>query len=262
MGLKTIAFTKARKITELIYTWIMQSAPKLADKISAYRAGYLPEERREIERRLFEGDLLGVISTSALELGIDIGELYVCILVGYPGTITQTWQRGGRVGRKERESLILMVSMQNALDQYFMKHPQAFFKSEYEAAVVNPSNKPILKAHVECAASELAIPLNDKYFPEEKSPEIFAELKSEGPLVQSVADRSYRAQRRRPQLDVDIRSIGDSWTIFVPAAETRGGRKRWWAAWAGTGCSASATWAASISTARASMKWSSWTRKK
>ncbi len=215
MGLKTIAFTKARKITELIYTWVIQSSPELASKISAYRAGYLPEERREIERKLFEGELLGVISTSALEMGIDIGELDVCILVGYPGTITATWQRGGRVGRKDRESLIILVAQQNALDQYFMKHPQAFFASEYESAVVDPENKPILKSHIECSASELAIPENDKYFSPEKYPEIFEELKQEGKLVQLISDRSYRARRRRPQLDVDIRSIGESWTIFL-----------------------------------------------
>jgi len=224
MGMKTIAFTKARKITELIYTWMMQSAPKLADKISAYRAGYLPEERREIERRLFEGELLGVISTSALEMGIDIGELDVCILVGYPGTITQTWQRGGRVGRKERESLIILVSMQNALDQYFMKHPEAFFKSNYEAAVVDPQNKPILKAHIECAASELPIAIDDKYFPEKNSPEIFNELKQEGRLLQSVENRSYHARKRRPQMEVDIRSVGQSWTIFIPAGQTKSGK--------------------------------------
>jgi len=224
-GLKTIAFTKARKITELIYSWLMQGAPKLADKVSAYRAGYLAEERREIEQKLFQGELLGVVSTSALEMGIDIGELDVCILVGYPGTITQTWQRGGRVGRKERESLIVLVAMQNALDQYFMKHPRAFFESGYEAAVVDPHNKPILKAHIECAASELAIPVDDQYFPESKSPELFAELKQEGRLVQSVKDRSYRAQRRRPQLEVDIRSIGDSWTIFIAAKDAESSQR-------------------------------------
>jgi len=224
LGLKTIAFTKARKITELIYTWMMQSAPGLSGKISAYRAGYLPEERREIERRLFSGELLGVISTSALEMGIDIGELDVCILVGYPGTVTQTWQRGGRVGRKERESVIALVSMQNALDQYFMKHPQAFFKSEYEAAVVDPMNRPILKAHIECAASELPVRPDDKYFPEAKSPELFQELKNEGRLVQTVSDKSYVARRKRPQLDVDIRSIGDSWTIFVPPKDLDAGK--------------------------------------
>jgi len=224
-GLKTIAFTKARKITELVYTWVIQAAPKLADKVSAYRAGYLAEERRGIEKKLFEGELLGVISTSALEMGIDIGELDVCILVGYPGTITQTWQRGGRVGRKERESLIALLAMPNALDQYFMKHPRAFFESSYEAAVVDPQNKPILKAHIECAASELAIPVDDRYFPQAKSPELFDELKQEGRLLQSVKDRSFRAQRRRPQLEVDIRSIGDSWTIFLAPKNAESGRR-------------------------------------
>jgi len=225
LGLQTIAFTKARKITELIYTWTMKSSPELAHKISAYRAGYLPEERREIEKKLFEGELLGVISTSALEMGIDIGELDVCILVGYPGTITSTWQRGGRVGRKERESLIILVSQQNALDQYFMKHPEQFFLSDYEAAVVDPENKPILKAHIECAASELAILPDDPYFPEQKSPGLFQELKNEGRLVQMVSDQSYCAARRRPQMEVDIRSVGESWTIFLDRGDPESEKK-------------------------------------
>jgi len=221
MGLKTIAFTKARKITELIYTWVAQSAPELRDKISAYRAGYLPEERREIEKKLFEGELFGVISTSALEMGIDIGELDVCILVGYPGTITATWQRGGRVGRKEKDSLIILVAQPNPLDQFFMKHPKAFFRSDYESAVVDPENKPILKAHIECAGSELAIPIDDPYFPKDKFKAIFEELKNQGKLVQSVSDRSYRARKKRPQLEVDIRSIGEGWTIFLSPEHTQ-----------------------------------------
>jgi len=225
LGLKTICFTKARKITELIYTWISQSSPKLASRVSAYRAGYLPEERREIERRLFEGELLGVISTSALEMGIDIGELDVCILVGYPGTITQTWQRGGRVGRKERESLIVLIAQQNALDQYFMKHPLEFFASDYEAAVVDPENQPILEAHIECAASELLIKPDDRYFPEKKFAEIFHKLKQEGRLIQSVSDKSYRSRRHKPQMDVDIRSVGESWTIFSSPEDAEAGKR-------------------------------------
>ena len=105
-GLRTIVFTKARKITELIYTWTINHAPELENKISPYRAGFLPKERREIERRLFSGDLLGVISTSALELGVDIGGLDCCILCGYPGSVASTWQRAGRVGRHGQESMI------------------------------------------------------------------------------------------------------------------------------------------------------------
>ncbi len=97
-GLRTIVFTKARKITELVYTWTLNYAPELQRKISPYRAGFLPKERREIEARLFRGELLGVVSTSALELGIDIGGLDCCILCGYPGSVSSTWQRAGRVG--------------------------------------------------------------------------------------------------------------------------------------------------------------------
>ena len=110
-GQKTIVFTKARKITELIHQWTVQSNPYLANKISAYRAGYLPTERREIEQKMQSGQMMGVISTSALEMGVDIGGLDVCILVGYPGTITATWQRAGRVGRKERESAIFFITV-------------------------------------------------------------------------------------------------------------------------------------------------------
>jgi DEAD/DEAH box helicase domain-containing protein len=96
--------------------------------VSSYRAGFLPEERREIEKRLATGDLLGVVSTSALEMGIDIGYLDICLLVGYPGTMINTWQRGGRVGRSGRESMIILVAKPDALDQYFMKHADDFFE--------------------------------------------------------------------------------------------------------------------------------------
>ena len=116
-GHRTIAFTKARRITELIHSWVAQGSPELAERIASYRAGYLPQERREIERRLFRGDLTGVIATSALELGIDVGGLDVCILVGYPGSMLSSWQRVGRVGRHERESLTVFVAQPDALDQ-------------------------------------------------------------------------------------------------------------------------------------------------
>ena len=98
-GFRTIVFTQSRKVTELIHVWVSQLSPALRDKISSYRAGFMPEERRDIERRLAGGSLLGVVSTSALEMGIDIGYLDICLLAGYPGTIINTWQRGGRVGR-------------------------------------------------------------------------------------------------------------------------------------------------------------------
>ena len=125
---RTIVFTRARVITELIYRWATLDRRDLRQRISSYRAGYLPEERRQIEAALSTGDLVGVVSTSALELGIDIGGLDICILVGYPGSIVNTWQRAGRVGRADREAVILMIASRDALDQFFMNHPERFFE--------------------------------------------------------------------------------------------------------------------------------------
>lgn len=129
----------------------------MRDKISAYRAGFLPEERREIETRLATGDLLCVVSTSALELGIDIGNLDLCILVGYPGTIMSTWQRAGRVGRDGSQSALVLIAHEDALDQYFMTHPDVFFDMPPETALINPDNPVICKAHLVCAAADLAL---------------------------------------------------------------------------------------------------------
>ncbi len=156
-GLKTIAFTQSRKLTELVHMSVIEMDRGLRNKVSSYRAGFLPEERRVIEQKLAGGTLCAVISTSALELGIDIGGLDLCILVGYPGTVMTTWQRGGRVGRSGRESAIVLIPDQDALDQYIVNHPDRFLESRYENAVIDPFNPEILKAHLPCAAAELPI---------------------------------------------------------------------------------------------------------
>ena len=164
-GQKTILFTKARKITELIHRWTLSSNPGLSGRISAYRSGYLPSERREIEQKLRCGVLDGVICTSALEMGIDIGGLDICILVGYPGTITATWQRAGRVGRMARESAIFLIAQPDALDQYFMRHPKDFFQRGVEAGVVDAANPYLLKSHLVCAAQEVPLRPDDQVYP-------------------------------------------------------------------------------------------------
>ena len=143
-NLRTIVYTQSRKMTELIAIWAGTQAGEYAHRISAYRAGFLPEERREIEAKLSRGELLAVISTSALELGIDIGDLDLCLLVGYPGTIVSTWQREGRVGRSGQESATILIAGEDALDQYFMRNPEDFLQRSPEAAVVNPFNPNIL----------------------------------------------------------------------------------------------------------------------
>ena len=211
---RTIVFTRARVITELIYRWATQSRPDLRRLISSYRAGYLPEERRQIETALNSGDLFGVVSTSALELGIDIGGLDICVLVGYPGSIVNTWQRAGRVGRSGRESLIILVASKDALDQYFMKHPAQFFGRDVEDAVVDPANRYILKHHLACAAREVPLTLDEPEYQLPGWKEAVDELVREGALLESADGDAWYAARKQPHRLVNMRTIGQSWTIY------------------------------------------------
>ncbi|WAC05405.1 MAG: DEAD/DEAH box helicase [Methanoregula sp.] len=163
-GLQTLCFTGSRKMAELITVWAREDArlfsPKLAGSIASYRAGYLPEERRALERQFKEGSLKGVVSTNALELGIDVGSLDAVIISGYPGTMISTRQQAGRAGRNGGASLAILVAQANPLDQYFMNHPDKFFKRLHEHAVVDTDNPYIVSGHMLCAAAE--IPLRDE----------------------------------------------------------------------------------------------------
>ncbi len=213
-GKKTILFTQGRRVTELIHMWVEQMAPALKGKISSYRAGFLPEERRIIERRLASGELLGVISTSALEMGIDIGSLDVCLLVGYPGSVINTWQRGGRVGRSRRESAIILIAQPDALDQYFIRHPEDFFERSFETAVVDPDNSPILKAHLTCAAAEFPLSPEDSFLQPTRHLREIRELEKEGRLLLTARGEEWISAKKRPHREVNIRSIGEAFTIL------------------------------------------------
>jgi DEAD/DEAH box helicase domain-containing protein len=214
-GFRTIAFTQSRKMTELIHLWVSRLTPRLKAKISSYRAGFMPEERREIEKRLATGDLLGVVSTSALEMGIDIGYLDICLLVGYPGTIINTWQRGGRVGRSGRESMIILVAKPDALDQYFMKHPEDFFDRPFEAAILDPDNPYVVQAHLPCAAAETPITMGDAHYWVKDLPEHLEKLELDGSLSRTAdGTPTWFSARRNPHQAVNIRSVGESYTIF------------------------------------------------
>ncbi len=221
-GIRTILFTKARKITELIYSWALDYIPDLAEKISPYRAGFLPRERREIEARLFSGELLGVISTSALEVGVDIGGLDCCILCGYPGSVSSTWQRAGRVGRQGRESLVALIAIEDALDHYFVRHPGAFFKKSHEAAVVDPGNSNILKQHLLCAAAELLLRRDDGVYAFEAVEPLINELTDEKALLKGKRAEVWSPANRRPHRDVGIRAIGQRFSLVNEAGGTIG----------------------------------------
>ncbi len=165
-GSRTLTFTRTRRLTELIYIYSKKRLAELdyglSQLIMPYRAGYLPEDRRKIERELFGGRLLGVVATNALELGIDSGGLEATVLDGYPGSIASTWQQAGRSGRSQGESLSFLVAWDNPLDQYFMRHPDSFFQKGFEHVLVNPENPYILRDHLLCAAWERPIDDTDE----------------------------------------------------------------------------------------------------
>ncbi len=176
---QTLCFTTSRKMAELITRWtreeLQKRSPKLVHSITAYRAGYLPQERRKIENSLKNKRLIGVVSTNALELGIDIGTLDSVIISGYPGTIISTWQQAGRAGRSNTNSLVTLVAFQNPLDQYYMKHPQDFFGKPHEQAIIDLHNRYISLGQMMCAACELPITEKDiKYFPQLFQESIYA----------------------------------------------------------------------------------------
>ncbi|MDA8163745.1 MAG: DEAD/DEAH box helicase [Desulfobacteraceae bacterium] len=212
-GLRTIVYTQSRKMTELVALWTQGRLGELAGKLTAYRSGFLPEDRREIEARLTSGELLGVVSTSALELGIDIGALDICILVGYPGTVMATWQRGGRVGRRQREALIILVGHEDALDQYFLRHPRDFFTRPVEPAVLNPENGAIAERHLLCAAAERPIPVADPLLAPEPVQKAVARMAARGDLLLGADGRQWFTGRKYPHREVDLRGSGSPFVI-------------------------------------------------
>ncbi len=221
-GLRSIVYTQSRKMTELISIWTRRRLGALGEKLSSYRSGFLPEERREIEAKLTSGELLGVVSTSALELGIDIGDLDICILVGYPGTVMQTWQRGGRVGRRLRDSLIILVGHEDALDQYFMRNPKDFFSREVEKAVLNPANRVIARQHLICAAAERHIRLGDPLVAAEPIRQILDEMIQAGELLAGVDGETVYTDRKYPHRGVNLRGSGKPFAIRDPDGEQLG----------------------------------------
>ena len=213
--LRTICYTQSRKMTELIAIWASRRAVSFSDRISAYRAGFLPEERRSIERKLASGDLLAVVSTSALELGIDIGNLDICVLVGYPGTIMSTWQRAGRVGRDGKDSALILIAHEDALDQYFINHPDVFFNMPPEKAIINPWNMVILKQHLECAAAEMSLDRFEPFLNDKTIQKAISELEYSGRLLRSRQGDMWYAARKSPHRDVNLRGTGRSLPIFI-----------------------------------------------
>jgi DEAD/DEAH box helicase domain-containing protein len=165
-GLQLIVFAQSRLSTEILTTYLkddFDGPPGTKEQIRGYRGGYLPQRRREIEKGLREGHVRAVVSTNALELGIDIGALDVCVMAGYPGTIAATWQRAGRAGRRSGRSAAVLIASSAPVDQFVIRHPSYFFDASPEHALINPDNLHILVDHVKCAAFELPFTTTEQY---------------------------------------------------------------------------------------------------
>ncbi len=215
-GLQTIVFARSRLLTEVLLTYIKQDIErKVTDEglIRGYRGGYLPLRRREIERGLREGKILGVVSTNALELGIDIGSLDVAVLAGYPGTIASTWQRAGRAGRKTGRSAAVMVASSAPLDQFIVTHPDYFFSRSVEQALINPDNLSILVSHVECAAFELPF-LDGETFGRAEVGEVLKYLE-ESQILHHTKGKWFYTSEAYPADAISLRSISSDNFVVV-----------------------------------------------
>ena len=220
--IQTITFVRARVLAELIYRYcrddLQRVSPSLANSIRAYRGGYLPEDRREIERQLFSGELLGVVSTSALELGIDIGGLDACIIVGYPGTVASMWQQAGRAGRGSEESVAILIGYNSPIDQYLMKRPGYLFQQSVENVVIDASNPYIAMGHLRCAANELPVTLADEEAFGEMAPALL-ELLEEDHQVRLADDKWYWTGTGYPAADFGLRDMAENNYTIVDTTE-------------------------------------------
>jgi DEAD/DEAH box helicase domain-containing protein len=215
-GARTIAFARSRRAAELLADFAKRGAsPATRDRIKPYRAGYLPEQRREIERELVDGELLAVSTTNALELGIDVGSLEAAVMVGYPGTRASMWQQAGRAGRREGEALAVLVAQDDPLDQYLVTHPDDLFEAPAESAVVDPTNPFVLRPHLLCAAREQPLTEHDLAVFGPAGTGAAEALEAEGKLLRRNGILS--ATRKAPShRDVDIRSAsGDVFAIVI-----------------------------------------------
>ena len=209
--IQTLCFTVSRGMAELIASRIRKdfekSRPELTSKITSYRAGYLPLERREIENALKNRELKGLTTTNALELGIDIGSLDAVIISGYPGSMISAWQQAGRAGRDVDESIVIFVAFENALDQYYMNHPEKFFGSSTENAVIDLANPYIVSGHMLCAAAEMPIkPSMDGAFLNGDIEQILGELEQQKLLQKTSEGWVYSGEARANEV-VQLNSI-------------------------------------------------------
>ncbi|MBM3241621.1 DEAD/DEAH box helicase [Candidatus Poribacteria bacterium] len=218
----TITFSKAKMTAEMIHRYVCEKlqkiAPNLVSKVTPYRGGYLPEDRREIEKRLFNGELMGVSTTPALELGIDVGSLEGCIIVGYPGTRASFFQQSGRAGRKERDSIAFLIGLDTSVNQYIMTHPEYIFEKPIEQAVIDPDNPFVVTQHLRCATHEMALSEEEVNefgpYAETVLKVLEANLK-----VKQINGYWYYSASETPQHEVSLRGYADA-NVIIEEVDT------------------------------------------
>ena len=221
-GIPTITFSKARMTAEMIHRYVTEklrdTAPHRAAKVTPYRGGYLPAERREIEKKLFGGELLGVSTTRALELGIDVGTIEASIIVGYPGTRASFFQQAGRAGRKAADSVVFLIGLDTSINQYIMTNPAYIFEECIESAVIDPGNPFVATGHLRCATHE--IPLKDA----EKDAfgphaDMILRVLNDNQKVHRIGSQWYHASSETPQYEVSLRNYSDG-NVLIEDVDT------------------------------------------
>lgn len=211
-GLKTIVFGRSRQSVELMLTYLKER-PSVRSLVAGYRGGYLPTERRRIEAGLRSGEILGVVSTNALELGVDIGQLEVCIMAGYPGTIASAWQQMGRVGRRQGASLAIVVGSSLPLDQFLMQQPEYFTGASPEHGLINPDNLSILVSHLKCGAFEL--PYSQSEVADNFTQQEILDFLADAAILRRAEGRYFWMADSFPAEEIGLRSAGiDNFVII------------------------------------------------
>lgn len=215
-GVKTITFTRSRLFMEVLLTYLRESFPPrlgAKERIRGYRGGYLPLERRQIERDLRQGQLLGIVSTNALELGIDIGQLEAAVIAGYPGSIASLWQQAGRAGRRQGASVAVLIASSAPLDQFLITHPDYFWGRSPELGLANPDNLYILANHAKCAAFELPFTDGEKLGRKEVG-ELLAYFEEQG-ILRHTGGRWYWSAENFPAEEISLRSASSENFVVV-----------------------------------------------
>lgn len=206
-NLQTIVFARSRVRVEILTNYMKRAVARMGgdpNRIRGYRGGYLPNERREIERGIKSGEILCVVSTNALELGIDIGSLQAAVMCGYPGTIASTWQQGGRAGRQQQTAVMVVVASSSPMDQYLMAHPEYFLGASPEHGIMNPDNIMILSSHVKCAVNDVPLRTDEAFGP--THPAALLEYLEDQRIVRRSGDLFHWSSDSYPAEGVSLRT--------------------------------------------------------